>query len=200
MATPTLTCANASFSATSMTYPSAADVRWPKCLRHLERDSWRLAVTGVFSAATGNYYTATDIAPVSKRLRRHGWFPMRAPQLWSAIPTLSRASGTLFNTCCVCAQHGRGNIRNAHVTTSKPGITRLGHLSGETVCNQRAKASRVPRGILQHTQPRELICLDSLARSAPNNPLEQVSPTWLPLAARRARQIQFARSFTSDKA
>ena len=138
------TCAIASFSAMSTICPSAADRAFAKDASGIVNQilgNWQM--TGVFSAATGNYYTATDTNPVSNTDcgGTVGYYCSR-PALVGNPNAKPCVPGTLFNTCAFAAYHAiQGTFGNARRNTLGPRIQDLGHLAGQTVSDSASRST-----------------------------------------------------------
>jgi hypothetical protein len=81
-------------------------------------------MAGVFSAATGNYNTATDIVPVSNAdcAGTVGFYCSR-PNMAGNPNAHPCFAGTLCNTCAFRAQPGSGDVRKCRAQHSR--VTRL---------------------------------------------------------------------------
>jgi len=168
---------------------------------------WQM--TGVFSAATGNYYTATDINDVSGGDcgGTVGFYCSR-PNLVGNPNSRPCVAGTLFNTCAFADNTNLGTFGNA----GRNIIEGPGYKTWDTsLVKQFAISERKHLefraeffNILNHVnylfgqfgaisaEPTPLE-LNPNAINTPTSP--QASPFGYPLAARAPRQIQFALKF-----
>ncbi len=117
---------------------------------------WQMS--GVFSHTTGNYYTATDIESVANAdCGGTVGYNCARPTSW-VMPTAPLAyQGRCSTPALLLHNTDAGNIRQCRAQYHRgPRLHNLGHFLGQTVSNIRANASRIPRGVLQHTEPRQL--------------------------------------------
>src|SRR6266852_4532108 len=169
--------------------------------------NWQMS--GVFSAATGNYYTATDIVSVSNSdCGGTVGFNCARPNLVGNPNASPCVPGTLFNTCAFADNNVQGTFGNA----GRNIIQGPGYKTWDTSLVKqfpiREQMHLEFRGeffnILNHTN---FLFGQFGAISAEPTPLEldpnnintpaspQVSSFGYPLAARAPRQIQFALKF-----
>jgi hypothetical protein len=158
---------------------------------------WQMS--GVFSASTGNYYTATDTVSVSNSDcgGTVGFYCSR-PTIVGNPNSTPCVAGTLFNTCAfahntVLGTFGdapRNDIVGPGYTTWDTSLVKQFHINEEKHLEFRAEFFNV----LNHVN---YLFGQFGAISAEPTPLE-LNPTnlqsgfGLPLAARAPRQIQFA--------
>jgi hypothetical protein len=158
--------------------------------------NWQM--TGVFSAATGNYYTATDISNVSGGDcgGTVGFYCSR-PNLVGDPNARPCLPGTLFNTCAFADNTVLGTFGNA----GRNIIKGPGYKSWDTslvkqfpIHEQKHLEFRAEFfNVLNHVN---YLFGQFGAISAEPTPLELGQSSFgLPLAARAARQIQFALKF-----
>ena len=202
---PTSTCATVSSSAMFTTCPLAGGALFAKDASGVVNQilgDWQMA--GVFSAATGNYYTATDINNVSGSDCGGPSALLLTAQLESAIPTLSLA----FRERCLTPAPLR-------TTTPSPELSPSEHSATPDATSSRARDTR-PGTLLwsNSSRSREQKHLEFRAEffnvlnhvnylfgqfgaiSAEPTPLELGQTGFgYPLAARAPRQIQFALKF-----
>src|SRR5713101_6312978 len=169
--------------------------------------NWQMS--GVFSAATGNYYTATDIVSVSNSdCGGTVGFNCARPNLVGNPNASPCVPGTLFNTCAFADNNVQGTFGNA----GRNIIQGPGYKTWDTslvkqfpIREQMHLEFRAEFfNILNHTN---FLFGQFGAISAEPTPLEldpnnintpaspQVSSFGYPLAARAPRQIQFALKF-----
>ncbi|MFZ0478756.1 MAG: TonB-dependent receptor [Terriglobales bacterium] len=157
---------------------------------------WQM--TGVFSAATGNYYTATDIAPVSNAdCGGTVGFQCGRPNLVGDPNSKPCIPGTLFNTCAFAHNTVEGTFGNA----PRNDIEGPGYKTWDTSLVKQFAISEQKHlefraeffNILNHVN---YLFGQFGAISAEPTPLELGQPNFgFPLAARAPRQIQFALKF-----
>ncbi|MGA9528287.1 MAG: TonB-dependent receptor [Terriglobales bacterium] len=168
---------------------------------------WQM--TGVFSAATGNYYTATDTDPVSNAdCGGTVGFQCGRPNLVGDPNSKPCIPGTLFNTCAFAHNAIQGTFGNA----PRNDIEGPGYKTWDTSLVKQFAISEQKRlefraeffNILNHVN---YLFGQFGAISAEPTPLElnpqaintlatpQASAFGYPLAARAPRQIQFALKF-----
>jgi len=168
---------------------------------------WQM--TGVFSAATGNYYTATDTVPVSNGdCGGTVGFQCGRPNLVGNPNATPCVPGTLFNTCAFAHNAVEGTFGNA----PRNDIEGPGYKTWDTSLVKQFSISEQKHlefraeffNILNHVnylfgqfgaisaEPTPLE-LDPNNINTPANP--QASNFGYPLAARNPRQIQFALKF-----
>jgi Carboxypeptidase regulatory-like domain/TonB dependent receptor len=158
--------------------------------------NWQM--TGVFSAATGNYYTATDIVPVSNADcgGTVGYYCSR-PTLVGNPNATPCVQGTLFNTCAFAHNMAQGTFGDA----PRNDIKGPGYKTWDT-----SLVKQFPINESKHLEFRAeffnlLNHVNYLfgqfgAISAEPTPLELGQGGFgLPLAARDPRQIQLALKF-----
>ncbi|MGO9404506.1 MAG: TonB-dependent receptor domain-containing protein [Terriglobales bacterium] len=169
--------------------------------------NWQMS--GVFSAATGNYYTATDIVSVSNTddggyVGYQGQRPtiIGNPNAKPCVP------GTLFNTCAF----GPNNVQGTFGDAPRNDIVGPGYTEWDTSLVKQFPISEQKHfefraeffNILNHVNylfsPFGGISVEPVPLefdpnniNTPANP--QVSPFGYPVAARAPRQIQFALKF-----
>jgi hypothetical protein len=169
--------------------------------------NWQM--TGVFSAATGNYYTATDTDPVSNAdCGGTVGFQCGRPNLVGNPNAKPCVPGTLFNTCAFAHNSIEGTFGNA----PRNDIEGPGYVTWDTSLVKQFRISEQKNlefraeffNILNHVnylfgqfgaisaEPTPLE-LDPNNINTPANP--QASSFGYPLAARAPRQIQFALKF-----
>jgi hypothetical protein len=168
---------------------------------------WQM--TGVFSAATGNYYTATDINDVSGGDcgGTVGYYCSR-PNLVGNPNGKPCVPGTLFNTCAFVDNTNLGTFGDA----GRNIIQGPGYVTWDTAFDKQFPISEHKRlefraeffNVLNHTnflfgqfgaisaEPTPLE-LDPNNINTPQNP--NASPFGYPLSARNPRQIQLALKF-----
>jgi len=169
--------------------------------------NWQL--TGVFSAATGNYYTATDIVPVANTDcgGTVGFYCSR-PNVVGNPNATPCVAGTLFNTCAfehntvqgTFGQENRNTIRGPGYQTWDTSLIKQFPIHEQMRLEFRAEFFNA----LNHVnflmsqfgsisaEPTALE-LDPNNINTSQNPL--ASPFGYPQAARAPRQIQFALKF-----
>jgi hypothetical protein len=158
--------------------------------------NWQM--TGVFSAATGNYYTATDINDVSGGDcgGSVGYYCSR-PNLVGNPNAKPCVPGTLFNTCAFAdntalgtfGNAGRNIIEGPGYKTWDTSLVKQFHVSEQKNLEFRAEFFNV----LNHVN---YLFGQFGAISAEPTPLELGQNGFgFPLAARAPRQIQFALKF-----
>jgi hypothetical protein len=168
---------------------------------------WQM--TGVFSAATGNYYTATDVVSVSNAdCGGTVGFQCARPNLVGNPNAKPCIPGTLFNTCAFLNNSTQGTFGDA----PRNDIIGPGYITWDTSLVKQFSISENKRlefraeffNILNHVN---YLFGQFGAISAEPTPLEldpnnintlanpQLSSFGYPLAARAPRQIQFALKF-----
>ena len=158
--------------------------------------NWQMS--GVFSAATGNYYTATDIVSVSNSdCGGTVGFNCARPNLVGNPNASPCAPGTLFNTCAFAdntvqgtfGNAGRNIIQGPGYKTWDTSLVKQFPIREQMHLEFRAEFFN----ILNHTN---FLFGQFGAISAEPTPLELgQSQFGFPLAARDPRQIQFALKF-----
>jgi hypothetical protein len=169
--------------------------------------NWQMS--GVFAAATGNYYTATDIVSVSNSdCGGTVGFNCARPNLVGNPNTRPCVPGTLFNTCAFADNNVQGTFGNA----GRNIIEGPGYKTWDTSLVKQFPIREQMRlefraeffNILNHTN---FLFGQFGAISAEPTPLEldpnnintvatpHVSSFGYPLAARAPREIQFALKF-----
>jgi len=169
--------------------------------------NWQL--TGVFSAATGNYYTATDIVPVSNSDNGGtvGVYTSRPNRVGNpnARPCVA---GTLFNTCAfehnmvqgTFGNAGRNIIQGPGYQTWDTSLIKQFSIGEKKQLEFRAEFFNVLNHVNFLFQQFGAISAEPTALELdPNNINTQQNPTASPFgypqAARAPREIQFALKF-----
>ena len=148
--------------------------------------NWQMA--GVFSAATGNYYTATDINDVSGGDcgGTVGYYCSR-PNLVGNPNAKPCVPGTLFNTCAFEDNTNLGTHGNAGRNIIEgPGYKTWDTALVEAISAHRTKTSGIPRGILQRAQPCELF-VRTIWRDQRRAHSPGTGPEWLRISPGSAR-------------
>jgi hypothetical protein len=169
--------------------------------------NWQMS--GVFSAATGNYYTATDIVPVSNSdCGGYVGYQCARPTIIGNPNAKPCVPGTLFNTCAF----GPNNVQGTFGDAPRNDIVGPGYTEWDTSLVKQFPISEQKRfefraeffNVLNHVNylfsPFGGISIEPVPLEFDPGNINTVttphaSPFGYPVAARAPRQIQFALKF-----